>query len=336
MSASAAAAAADLGPFQPAPPVLTDFDRKVTYKEDSGHGRPRTYTDMNGDLHHPSLPAFSYREEGKYRAYFWHGKKHRDGDLPAESQALDYYWEERWYRFGHLHRAGDKPAIQHKLKKKWYRYGFLHRSGDKPAVDTWAETEWYWYGVLHRDGDKPARIFFGRRYWYQFGKLHRDNGPAVIYENGTKKYYRHGVLHRDDGPAVVRKNGVCEYWIDGKRHRDDGPAIEGPYGHRYDTWYCYGEIHCETGLAKYSRCPAWDQHGKPFDSRTGWYYLNGKVCQNREDFERKLAELQRSRGSWTGRCIVNAVQLVSSIAPFHNSVLPSAASQLSAFRYRCV
>ncbi len=94
-----------------------------------------------------------YMREGKVVAKcvknFWKeiwynadGKRHRDGDLPAE------IWygnggkskHEEWYLDGKRHRDGDLPAM------------ILYRSGKK------AMEEWYRDDKPHRDGDRPAMI----------------------------------------------------------------------------------------------------------------------------------------------------------------------------------
>jgi len=127
---------------------------------------------------------------------------------------------------GLLHSKDDQPAITYfnSSEKCWYKYGLLHRNGDKPAVISENQYK-YWYkdGELHRDGDKPASITpNGYKRWYQKGKLHRDGDkPAIIWSNDTewhmKQWYKYGLLHREGGePAVMYSyTGLAEWWING-------------------------------------------------------------------------------------------------------------------------
>jgi hypothetical protein len=81
-------------------------------------------------------------------------------------------------------------------KRTWWRWGKVHRGGDKPAMIS-REGRRYWYknGNLHRDGDVCAIIYEnGSKLWYKNGLLHRDYGPAAIYNDGRELYYKNGRL----------------------------------------------------------------------------------------------------------------------------------------------
>jgi hypothetical protein len=77
----------------------------------------------------------------------------------------------------------------------WYKNGHWHRDGDKPAVIYRNGTlVWYKNGDRHRDGDKPAFIGSkGTLEWYKNGLLHRTTGPAIIRSNNKKEYWINGV-----------------------------------------------------------------------------------------------------------------------------------------------
>jgi hypothetical protein len=142
---------------------------------------------------------------------------------------------EEWYRDGKKHRDGDEPAeIWADGTKFWYKDGKQHRDGDEPAV-MWADGSKYWYkdGIECRDGDEPAEIWSdGSKYWFKDGKLHRDGDePAKIWADGSKSWYKYGKLHRDgDEPAEIGADGSKSWYKNGKKHRDgDEPAeTKGP------------------------------------------------------------------------------------------------------------
>jgi hypothetical protein len=125
-----------------------------------------------GELHREDAPAI-IRADG-IQEWYWHGQRHRNGDLPAivfpDGIRMEYY------KYGKWHRGGDLPAIifDHR-NMSWYKHGYLHRDGDQPAVLLNNDYEWYQNGLMHRDGGKPAAIWpsFGVR-WAHHGMIYAE------------------------------------------------------------------------------------------------------------------------------------------------------------------
>lgn len=94
---------------------------------------------------------------------------HRGGDLPA---IIGGGWFQSWYWHGKKHREGDNPAfIQLQRRgdtiwgKCWYWHGKRHREGDQPAIIALFDLQ-------------KGRTY--RCYWFTNGQLHRDEGPAYL------------------------------------------------------------------------------------------------------------------------------------------------------------
>ena len=104
--------------------------------------------------------------------------------------------KEEWYFNGKLHREGDMPAIiWANGTQLWCFEDRLHREGGMPAVMRADGTQmWYFNGKLHREGDMPAMIWAnGTQMWYFEGRLHREGGkPAVIDADGSQEWYFEG------------------------------------------------------------------------------------------------------------------------------------------------
>jgi hypothetical protein len=78
-----------------------------------------------------------------YGAIIWekNGKRHRDGDLPAE------IWPDGslfWKKNGWLHRDGDRPArIEPGGNLSWYQNGELHRTSGPARIWKNGKLEWW-------------------------------------------------------------------------------------------------------------------------------------------------------------------------------------------------
>ena len=111
------------------------------------------------------------------KAELKHGKRHRDGDLPAIARGT-------FVPLGFLR----KPSSG---RKEWYtggENGKRHRDGVMPEVE---------------DAD-------GTKEWYQNGELHRDGDlPAIEYPNGNKEWYRNGQCYRSER---IKRRGFKEWW----------------------------------------------------------------------------------------------------------------------------
>jgi hypothetical protein len=190
----------------------------------------------NGD---PARVADTFRE------WWWHGKRHRTGDLPAIE---DTDGGKEWYLHGKMHRDFDLPAssmpstfwidvgggIRLADVETWAYRGKAHRDGDKPArITRYGEgevvlMEWIRYGKLHRGNDQPAKVYTkGRQEWYWHGRLHRGNDMPAVVDGISAMWFRHDMLHRGhDRPASIGRNGTKEWCIRNKLHRDhDRPAV---------------------------------------------------------------------------------------------------------------
>lgn len=85
----------------------------------------------NGKLHSENdLPAEIWSDGAQ--VWYRHGKRHRDGDLPALVGSS--MGAQAWYQNGKLHRDGDRPAIVHSDGLlEWWRDGI--RLQQKPSAE---------------------------------------------------------------------------------------------------------------------------------------------------------------------------------------------------------
>lgn len=125
--------------------------------------------------------------------WMYNGKNHRNNDLPAVINELEYI--KYWHQHGKNHRDNDLPAIMHDNgRKEWYHYGKRHRDNDLPAVINKYTQEWHRNGELHRKNDLPAVISRdGEKKWYLFNMLARKNNLPVIIKPSGDKIYLHDI-----------------------------------------------------------------------------------------------------------------------------------------------
>jgi hypothetical protein len=113
-----------------------------------GDGSLRAWV-VDGQLHRDDGPALV---TSKKKVWYCHGKRHRDGDLPAviwlDSSKVKYYCH------GKLHRWRDYPAVLVMgVCARFNHRGHLHRD-DGPAVICWEHgAAWYQSG---RSRDKGS------------------------------------------------------------------------------------------------------------------------------------------------------------------------------------
>ena len=84
---------------------------------------------------------------GNTKEWWWKGKLHREGDLPAVIMNDGKSFE--WWVNGKRHREGDQPAVIYSADpyKAWYVNGVRHRDiGKGPAVESRSGYEWWRYG----------------------------------------------------------------------------------------------------------------------------------------------------------------------------------------------
>jgi len=111
------------------------------------NGQEEFYDDF-GRLHSfNDEPAVTWKNGSK--AWYEHGKKHRDNDMPAVINVVcDTIQAKEWYQNDLLHRDGDKPSKISFGDKYFYSHGLLHRDNDLPAVIRKnGEREFYVYGI---------------------------------------------------------------------------------------------------------------------------------------------------------------------------------------------
>jgi hypothetical protein len=132
-----------------------------------------------------------------------------------------------------LHCLTGPAVLTKKYDEKWYKYGELHRENGYAVQYTKGQRFWYQNGSLHRENGGPAAIFGdGNLEWRVHGVLNRphsgpNSGPAKIYPDGKLEWYKDGLLHRPcsysnaeyniGGPAVMYNDGTEEFWVDGVR-----------------------------------------------------------------------------------------------------------------------
>ncbi len=138
------------------------------------------------------------------------GKLHREsGDRNKDQPAVIYdNGMLSYYKFGVLHRDGDKPSIKHPSHsyRSYYKHGQRHRDNtingeSQPSfISNQYGFEYRQNDVFHREGDFPAIMYAdGTIEYYKNGKLHRDNDingnmqPACIYPDGTSEYFKNDV-----------------------------------------------------------------------------------------------------------------------------------------------
>jgi hypothetical protein len=190
----------------------------------------------------------------------------------------------KWFKHGKKHRDGDLPAVIDNKKQIWYKNAFMHRDNELPAYVDGKTMKWCVNGQLHRDNDLPAVIEHKvLTYinppestlcvsWFNKGKLHRnDDKPAII--RGKEEYVmmfldkklRTDVLEKKN--AFLWSNIHQEWYVDGVRHREgDNPSIiTGPC---YAVWYKNGEKY------RYGN--------KPFriSGNSAWWIVDGKEVRS--------------------------------------------------------
>lgn len=200
-------------------PAIVTTTMKAWYKDGClhrEHNQPALVFDsgevwyyVRGALHRTDGPAGRLVGTGCETAplplaWYFEGRLHRDGDLPAVTYGPG---EEEWYAHGLLHRDTG-PAKTFKGGWAWYRRGLKHRDGNEPALYSSSDgleiEKYYVNNQLHRDEDLPASI-------------------RTTVKEVQEEWYRHGVLHRADGkPARVRRSHANkilsqEWFVDGKR-----------------------------------------------------------------------------------------------------------------------
>ena len=100
------------------------------------------------------------------KEWYIHGKRHREGGLPACEYADG---SKEWYMHGRRHREGGLPAMEYANGyKAWYMHGKRHREGGLPAIEGADGSKWWWvHNQLHREGGLPAMIHAdGTKGWY--------------------------------------------------------------------------------------------------------------------------------------------------------------------------
>lgn len=134
----------------------------------------------------------------KYEVWCENGLIHRD-KLPA---MIDYDANEQvWYNHGKKHRDGDLPAIVNDNRQVWYHRGKIHRNNDLPAIIYYDTKSWYHRGKLHRDNDLPAVMCDDELIWYNRGKKHRDHDlPAHMYTDNTITKYKWWYYGKEERP----------------------------------------------------------------------------------------------------------------------------------------
>lgn len=182
----------------------------------------------DGKCHRENGPALIINHRNHVEEnWFYNGKRHRDGDLPArvcyprdDSYKHIVYFVRQWYNHGKLHRIGGPACMNQRSDSRsemWYIHGVCHRE-DGPAARNWDKDNkityelWSHNGVYHRE-DGPTLTCLNTLdmieiNWFKNGQRHRDGGPALTYihSDGTKTehWYNHDKLHRNDGPSTIK------------------------------------------------------------------------------------------------------------------------------------
>jgi hypothetical protein len=139
--------------------VVTTFDKSNPQQKST-----ERYYNERGLLHRepdegPALTV--WRENGNVAevVYYWHGLRHREGGpaLIWYSREKDVVWQERWYRYGRLHRdPREGPADiewngrNYLVGKFYYIHGYHFRdpregpvSADYNGREDWVTSENY-------------------------------------------------------------------------------------------------------------------------------------------------------------------------------------------------
>jgi hypothetical protein len=139
-----------------------------------------SYFDKEDNLHREDGPAFiEFADDEKNvlsEQWYFHGKKERKDDGPAETK---YY-------------LNGKP-----MRQKWFTNGWLGRKDDKPTIISYNESgkiiEEEWFdsdGIRNRKDGKPALIRAdGTKIWYYNGEKHRFDGPAWEFPHGNAYFW---------------------------------------------------------------------------------------------------------------------------------------------------
>lgn len=98
-------------------------------------------------------PAVEWTDGTKM--WFKNGLRHREGDKPAvqhgKSDLVEYWWH------GKLHREHDMPAVVGNGQQQWWYNGVFHREGG-PAVVNAGDLQWWFQGKLHRPVEEGPAI----------------------------------------------------------------------------------------------------------------------------------------------------------------------------------
>lgn len=144
-----------------------------------------------------------------------------------------------------LHSMNDEPSLTiaswsgKVVEQKWYRFGLLHRDNDKPATIDSNVKVWMMYGVCTRGGDRPAVVFEdGEEQYIVNGQMHRFDDPAVIRPDGSREWFINGSRCHYNGDATIITNDGTKLWtlgnptheIEDKLHNEHGPAVIHPDG----------------------------------------------------------------------------------------------------------
>jgi hypothetical protein len=168
--------------------VVTTF-----YESNPQQKRQELYFDERGLLHREpdEGPAkVHWREDGNFAevSYFWHGLRHREGGpaLVYFAEKKDVPWQERWYRYGRLHRdqregpaAIDWNGPNYLVGKFYYIHGYPFRDPrDGPEVaDFNGREDWCTSEVFSDEiPPRPRPPISWLR--HKFGQYHQDLGPC--------------------------------------------------------------------------------------------------------------------------------------------------------------
>lgn len=139
--------------------MTEDYVHKEVFEDGSSmteyEGGRIIWCNAEGFVHRVGAPAV-INEDGSKEWYF-EGRPHRDGGLPAEEPGLHSIVKRRTY----------------------YVHGALHRIGG-PAIDySNGYEEWYLNGMQHRLDGPAMKLSNGDREWWVEDQLHRLDGPAI-------------------------------------------------------------------------------------------------------------------------------------------------------------
>ena len=208
---------------------------EVTVK-DIGCSRCKVTT-YTGEKSKIKLSTFTIKQyKGKYVLHGLYTTKYDDKSIKFKG----------YFRYGNLHRDGDKPAV-----RRW------HKNGTRRAIMYFKENEVYrdagiafqeWYpngklrwefhqlnGEFHRVGDAAIRLWNEAgllivEEWAIKGTCHRRNAAAfrLWNDNGVlikEKWAINDKLHREGDAAIRQWNDEGklineEWWEYGKKHKN--------------------------------------------------------------------------------------------------------------------